>query len=273
MSFKFMVLGKSDGSTMIVDAKRARLWHLRRRIFAWSKAVDKIACAPGVRKAMFRLSYDTEGTLVPASNWAPLHISEFIDGLHARMGKRLLAYAWVAEVQRRGVIHYHVLLIFTGSAPVPDKEYRGRDARGHMRNFKRLWPYGLSHCTWNVRTHFYLSSYVKKEYQKDFDKFPMGAHAWGVYVQGDKYALRFFTASDRMQAMVLVTQTECGCSLEEAWWHVKYEINHELWLARRAGVERWCYLGSINSAADVKEWGITDDQLQGHTFTHFKRPI
>lgn len=131
--------------------------------------------------AMMRLSYDRVGTLVAARSWAAMDIDKFMHALHKRMGDRLLAYAWVLEVYASGDPHYHVLIVFRGVMPFrPDES-----GVCQGRRFKRLWPYGATHVDYKIRSVYYIGKYTGKEYQKDFLKYPDGAHAFAVWI-GDK---------------------------------------------------------------------------------------
>ena len=262
----------------VIDTKRLRLQHLRRRVHAWSRVVDDLrASGQKFDLTMYRLSYDTEGTLVEANNWQPLDISEFIDALHARMGKRLLAYAWVAELQQRGVIHYHVIIAHTGRAPMPDRQYRSKDARGHIRTFDRLWTHGSSHTDFKVRSAFYLASYVKKEYQKAYEFFPSGCHAWAVWISdiASKKMLQLRSLEEFKQR--LFYEEYCGngdgagFSWTEAWEHMEWEVQREK-LTRKIRGETWEYVGAVNDAKQLAKWGVSDELLSKHIFTTLQIP-
>ena len=67
---------------------------------------------PGVKQAagsMQTLTYKGDNR-----QWRPEHISRYLDALrrwhYNRTGSKTVRYAWVAELQARGVIHYHVIV-------------------------------------------------------------------------------------------------------------------------------------------------------------------
>lgn len=267
-----------NGQRLIIDTQRLRLQHLRRRVHAWSRVVDDLK--QGGQKfnmTMYGLTYDTLGTHGEAGSWEPLDISKFVDALHARMGKRLLAYAWVAELQLREVIHYHVIIIHTGRAPMPDRQYRAKDARGHMRTFEKLWAKGSSHTDFKVRSAFYLASYVKKEYQKAYEFFPSGCHAWAVWISdtASKQALQYHSLEDYKQRLFLEQNLPLpfgnGYGFEEAWENMEWEVQREK-LTRRFRGENWSYVGACSGAKDLEKWGVTDELLAKHVFTKLDIP-
>jgi hypothetical protein len=95
-----------------------------------------------------------------------------------RKGIITFAYAWVGELQERGAVHFHILIYAKGKIPKPDKS--------------RMWNNGSTKIEL-ARTPFYLLVHTGKEYQKDFDKFPKGMRAFGVWIKDkkDKEELKF----------------------------------------------------------------------------------
>jgi len=269
---RYSVLRRAN-QVLIIDTQRMRLQNLRRRVHAWSRVVDDLKrSGQKFSMTMYRLSYDTEGTLVDANDWKPLDISEFIDALHARMGKRLLAYAWVAELQQRGVIHYHVIVAHTGRAPMPDRVYKSRDARGHMRSFDRLWSHGSSHTDFKVRSAFYLAAYVKKEYQKAYEFFPVGCHAWSVWVsdRASKLLLRYHSLTEFKLAIFIGELSSIDPSLgtgwEEAFDHLDNDLKIRSQIRKEMG-EDYKYVGAFNDVSQVAKWGVDAELLSKHIVT------
>jgi hypothetical protein len=107
-----------------------------------------------------------------AEDWRPLHISEYLKKLREHLGKNLLAYAWVAELQGRGAIHYHIEVLTPVGAKIPLPDSSG------------MWNHGMSTVATAKRGPWYLCEYLKKEYQK-FGEFPKGAHLCGTYIRKD----------------------------------------------------------------------------------------
>jgi len=258
---------------MVMDTLRLRLQNMRRRIFAWSKVIEIFVAQGRYHLTMYGLTYDTKGTLVKASEWEPNDIREFINRLKARMGKRLIAYAWVAEKQKRGVIHYHVIAVHSGRAPMPDRSYRSKNSRGQERYFKRLWDKGNTHSDFNVRSPYYLASYVGKEYQKDFENFPKYAHAWAVWVSDHalKKDLKFESLTSYKKQYVGEVMLREGIGFEEAWELFEWELKTRKAVEKEMGVG-WQYLGQVQDAEGLAKWGVTDKDLQGKMITKINFP-
>ena len=257
---------------LFVDLVRLRLVTLRRRIFAWSRVIEPITQLRGVKMAMYRLSYDTEGTLVHASHWEAGDIREFMMRLRARMGKRLLAYAWVAELQVRGVMHYHVCMVYRGYAPMPDRSYHSKDGRNHWRSFKRMWEHGNSHTDFEVRSPYYMASYCKKAYQKDYLHFPMGAHAWAVWVSDAvlKASLQWESLEDYKKGSVACIMYDEGLGFEEAWEQWEWEVKRTRLvkqMVKQAGGDVWEYVCSFNDLSKIGYPGVTEELLSKRIMT------
>ncbi len=145
--------------------KFLRIMTVRRKVFAWAKALSSYLemCGKTHRLVMIRLSFQY------GEDWRPLAISEYLQKMKKILRKKLLAYAWVAELQQRGVIHYHVVLLVSRGANIPKPDESG------------MWNFGSSRIE-TARTPFYLCEYVKKKYQK-MGEFPKGARICSAYIQ------------------------------------------------------------------------------------------
>jgi hypothetical protein len=89
--------------------------------------------------------------------------------LHYHLGSNLLAYAWAAELQKRGVVHYHVLLLVKRGTDIPYFDTAG------------WWPYGHSNIT-AARSPFYIVSYTKKSNYQKLGDFPKGLRIFAVWI-------------------------------------------------------------------------------------------
>lgn len=152
----------STGEVVEIDKRAARLSRMRRRVFAWANAIKPANDA--YDKIMVTLTYKG------VDDWKPGHIRAFMLGVRAELGAGLVAYAWCAELQQRGAVHYHVILIVR------------RGTRLEMPDKSGLWPWGMTK-TEKARTVFYICSYMKKAYQKEGD-FPKGLRMFAVWVAG-----------------------------------------------------------------------------------------
>lgn len=96
--------------------------------------------------------------------WKPGHISTFCHDLVKEFDRQ---YVWVAELQKRGAMHYHLL------TSLPD------GAEWSKKHFDIMWFQGYTWVTPEVKKPFYLMKYLQKEYQKNGKQFPKGARIVG----------------------------------------------------------------------------------------------
>ncbi|WP_156454327.1 rolling circle replication-associated protein [Lampropedia cohaerens] len=80
------------------------------------------------------------------------HISRFLDSARKWMARRghTLHYVWVAELQKRGALHYHVLIWLPKglTLPKPDKQ--------------SWWPHGMTKIEWARNAVGYMVKYLSK---------------------------------------------------------------------------------------------------------------
>lgn len=153
-------------------AERSRLRRLRRvRAAVLSKSASVRASAPsGFRwtGAFITLTYRE------VAGWRPDHVRDFMQSCRvfaSRQGVRL-RYAWVAETQRRGAVHYHLIVWWSSR--------HGRAFRLPKPDSCGWWPHGSS----NIRRlsacsggEAYLAKYVSKG---DDGALPRGLRLYGM---------------------------------------------------------------------------------------------
>lgn len=113
------------------------------------------------RWAFVTLTYaDIEG-------WKPGHISAFLDCLKQWLKRRgcMPIYVWVAELQKRGAMHYHVLIWLPKGLTLPKPDKQG------------WWPHGWTKIEWARNPVGYMAKYVSKA--DGSTKFPKGARLHG----------------------------------------------------------------------------------------------
>ena len=167
-----VVLGnKANGDVKVVDAARTRIRRMQARIRAWRDAMPivnrrlrrvlrKSKAAP--RFVMLTLTYaDIDG-------WQPNHIREYMLALRKELKEKLWAYAWVAEMQARGAVHYHVIVYVAPNTDVPMPDKSG------------MWKYGVSRRETAKKGPLYIMTYVGKEHQKI--DLPHGARMFAVWI-------------------------------------------------------------------------------------------
>jgi hypothetical protein len=187
MGRRFTVLRNPGlGKVMVLDPCQVRYNRMRNRISTWANVLNVYS---DIKLVMVTLTYSPEHT------WEPNHIKAFMRSMRRTLTDRLWGYAWVAELQKRGAIHYHVMLV------VPNDLVVGEDLP--YPDEAGLWPYGFTR-TETARTVFYLVTYLGKEYQKDFSAFPKGIRVFAVYIRQDeaKLKLRYDSLPSYQQAFV-----------------------------------------------------------------------
>lgn len=161
---RIYITNKKTGEVFEVNPMKTRVTKLQKRVFSWAHAVKKYQ-EGGYRLVMLGLTYRDW------RDWKPNQIRDYIKKIRYRLGDRLRAYAWVAELQQRGAVHYHVLLIVKKGTFIPKPDESG------------MWAFGSSNiCT--AKSVFYICSYVGKEYQK-MGFFPKGLRMYSVWIAAD----------------------------------------------------------------------------------------
>ena len=151
------------GELIHLETERLRLRRCQKRVKAWADLLQLyITNKDQYRLVMITLTYK------PGRDWKPNDIREFMQAGRKMLEHRLLAYAWVAELQKRGAVHYHVLMLVTKGANLPVPDSSG------------WWPWGMSRIE-TAKSAFYILSYTGKKYQK-IGKFPKGLRLFAVWV-------------------------------------------------------------------------------------------
>jgi len=140
---------------------RRRLARMRHVVWLAVHSMDEQKKAEGGRLLMYTLTYKG------VKDWSPRHISGFCRWLRAN---RVKSYVWVAELQRRGAVHYHVLALLTKGArwKKPNVENGG-------------WARGFTWVTVGVKYPWYIMKYLQKGDEHGNGKhFPRGLRLYGV---------------------------------------------------------------------------------------------
>jgi len=152
------------GEVIEIDPKQARLGKMRRRIWAWTQALESYTSQAPERfqMKMLTLTYRKHGA------WKPNHIRDLMLLLRENAGGGLIGYAWVAELQRRGTIHYHVILVAEGKLHLPYVDKNG------------WWKHGSSRIE-IARQPRYIMKYAQKG-ASDENNYPTGARIFSVWL-------------------------------------------------------------------------------------------
>lgn len=233
-----------------------RLSRMQSRVYAWANAVKAFGGLKGgrsYRQVMITLTY------APDVQWSPNHIRDFIKGLRRVCGDNLLAYAWVSEMQARGVPHYHVFAVVRKGTriPKPDKPF---GQRGH-----KLWPHGMSKIE-TAKSAFYLVKYTGKEHQKE--GFYKGMRIFAVWIAKgilDEVEQRRFRVSSLprwLQKRVIDHIThkdyEHPKPAQGGGWLVMGEIMKSDWVYQKLVEGEW--VNASSSMANLQYDDMTDGE-------------
>lgn len=127
-----------------LDTYAGRIARMRRRVHAWAKYLSPVL-KDGQKYRMVMVTL----TLRPEVSWKPNLIRDYMKRVRRSLKTGLVGYAWVGELQQRGAVHYHVLLILKRGTWLPYADKSG------------WWPWGMSK-TETARTPFYITKYASK---------------------------------------------------------------------------------------------------------------
>jgi len=106
-------------------------------------------------------------------DWRPSHLREAIERyrLFCRAARLQCRYVWVAELQKRGAMHYHLLAWLPNGQDMPfwDQDHGRR---------KAFWPHGWSNTQEAYAGVGYLMKYLSK--LGGHHRFPKGARLYGI---------------------------------------------------------------------------------------------
>lgn len=144
-----------------LERARARIARMRHIVWLAVKTMEKVSSQDKSRLIMVTLTYRG------LKDWRPRHISGFVRWWR---GQGVREYVWVAEMQRRGAIHYHVL----GLLPEGIRWVKpSLDTGG--------WGHGFSWVTDNIRHPWYILKYMQKGVSNDeFKRWPSGVRLYSV---------------------------------------------------------------------------------------------
>jgi hypothetical protein len=157
-------INKITGEILKINPKVARIRRLQKRVKAWADLTSEIKEAN--RLVMITLTYEKE------EDYRTGHIREFMLRVRKEIGSMLWAYAWVGELQKRGAVHYHVMLMVRRGAIIAMPDKAG------------WWEHGSTRIE-TARSPYYLLTYTGKEYQK-MGEFPKGMRLFAVWVRREK---------------------------------------------------------------------------------------
>jgi len=154
----------STSDTVQIKPAVMRLYRLRKSIRYSAELFNESRAG---KPAMLTLTYDSD------DDWHKYHVTGLIKCIREYMRRcgHPLRYCWVAELTKRGRVHYHVLLWLPRGVTLPKPDKRG------------WWPHGSTRIEWAKCAVGYLVKYASKMKSK-YDEgqgFPKGLrlHATG----------------------------------------------------------------------------------------------
>lgn len=156
-----------------IDRKLARVSRLRRSVGLAAKVLLNVDSDVGRNNVMVTLTYDTGTAEIKfGSYWKPRHVSDYIRDVRSWFKERCpgerLRYVWVAEMQERGVLHYHCVFFLPDGVKMPQADRKG------------WWPHGMSNTLKARSPVAYLMKYTSKVDSKNVVNFPRGARISGA---------------------------------------------------------------------------------------------
>ncbi len=148
-----------------IDNAESRFVRLQKGVGISGKLHQQETAGRGYQVLFVTLTYARD-------TWRGTHLTAYMDKVRnhyrACTGEKL-RYVWVAELQERGVIHYHVVFWVLRSYRMPKADLRG------------WWPHGMTkteRARLSGGSVVYLMSYIKKHKSKE--GLPHGARVFGV---------------------------------------------------------------------------------------------
>lgn len=158
-------VGRMKQGGLLVDRTKTRLKKMSHGIKTAARLMGEVCQRNGFRyrAAMVTLTY------APGSTWRPRHVTEFLHTVRkfCRRAGKAFRYVWVAEMQQRGVVHYHVLVWMPEGFRLPKPDERG------------WWPHGATRIEWARKAAGYLAKYASKGQEPDAPQFPKGIRISG----------------------------------------------------------------------------------------------
>ena len=159
-----VLVNRESGRWIMIDQFQKRLKKMQMRIAAWSGLVEEYRRDKKLRMIMITLTYKR------VEDYNQGDIRKYVKALKRKYEKKIIAWAWVAEIQERGAVHYHMLLVIPKGThfEYPDKS--------------GMWKHGDSSVI-TAKTPYYLVKYTGKKYQKDLSKYPRGCRLYATSIR------------------------------------------------------------------------------------------
>jgi hypothetical protein len=144
------------------EVQKRRVGRLRRTVWACGH-LQRLCALPGHRENVWFVTLTYRGVY----DWQPLHISQCLKIVRKWCKKRRVRfrYVWVAELQKRGAMHYHLAIWLPKHVQLPKFDKQG------------WWPHGMTQRVIAKNPVGYLMKYLSK--LGPLQSFPKGARIHG----------------------------------------------------------------------------------------------
>jgi len=158
-----LVYSQTSPTPIAVNPVKTRLAKMRSGVITGARLHQEAAKMGGFRGkwALVTTTYAKTG------DWRPWHIADTLDCIRVWMRRRNVQcrYVWVAELQQRGAMHYHVLVWLPKGLTLPKPDKQG------------WWRHGWTKIEWARNAVGYMAKYASKG--DEAARFPKGARIHG----------------------------------------------------------------------------------------------
>jgi hypothetical protein len=152
----------NDENQVEIDSHLNRLKRMKSSVLTAQRLHTEQSQAGGFRSkwAMVTLTYR------PGVEWSPGHVRMLSTHMREWLKRRgvVFRFVWVAELQQRGAVHYHILVLLPKGLTMPKPDKQG------------WWPHGSTRIEWAKCAGGYLAKYASKG---DDGFFPKGCRIHG----------------------------------------------------------------------------------------------
>ncbi|WP_049620996.1 rolling circle replication-associated protein [Frateuria defendens] len=172
-----------DAEAIVLEPRQMRCRRLRRTITQAAKLHEMRADydSQGLGRSAYRKTFITL-TYRHRGEWERCHVSRFIRLMRQWFQRRGAAcrFVWVAELQKRGALHYHVVVWVPRRLRLPRPDVCG------------WWPHGSSKIETARNPIGYMVKYATKTRPEDLKRLPKGVrlHGNGGHDDSARIALR-----------------------------------------------------------------------------------
>lgn len=154
------------GSIIEVESDGLRYARMSKTLVFAQEGIERV-CEEREREGEGRQMVMVTLTYREEESWKPVHLGEYIKCERHRLNKlgAVFAYFWVAELTRKGKVHYHILWFVPSGVRMrmPDeagiwrhgstRTERARNAGGYLRKYLTKWTVpGRRHYPTGLRT-------------------------------------------------------------------------------------------------------------------------